>query len=87
MKLATLKNQTRDGLLVVVNRAMTHCIAVPNIADTMHDGFLAASEVDEVTQAYLATRFGGSPLPPSEYHRLRHLSRTVRQGQGRRPTA
>ncbi len=51
------------------------------------DGFLAASEVDEVTRAYLATRFGGSPLPLSEYHRLRHLSRTVRQGQGRRPTA
>ncbi|OLQ92217.1 2-keto-4-pentenoate hydratase [Vibrio ponticus] len=35
MKFATLKNQTRDGLLVVVNRAMTRCIAVPAIANTM----------------------------------------------------
>lgn len=42
------------------------------------DGFLAAHEVDEVTRAYLATRFGGSPLSPAEYHRLRQLSRTVR---------
>ncbi|RJX72960.1 FAA hydrolase family protein [Vibrio sinensis] len=35
MKLATLKNQTRDGMLVVVNRALTHCVAVPDIAMTM----------------------------------------------------
>lgn len=35
MKLATLKNGSRDGQLVVVNCAMTQCIAVPHIACTM----------------------------------------------------
>ncbi|WP_430614169.1 fumarylacetoacetate hydrolase family protein [Flavobacterium sp. JP2137] len=35
MKLATIQNQTRDGQLVVVNRALTHAIAVPHIAPTM----------------------------------------------------
>lgn len=35
MKFATLKNQTRDGQFVVVNRAMTRCVAAPNIANTM----------------------------------------------------
>lgn len=50
-------------------------------------GFLAAREVREVTEAYLATRFGGNPLPPADYHRLRQLSRTVGSRQSRRPTA
>lgn len=35
MKLATLKRGGRDGTLVVVNRALTHCRAVPEIADTL----------------------------------------------------
>lgn len=35
MKLATLKKGGRDGTLVVVNRAMTHCRAVPAIARTL----------------------------------------------------
>lgn len=35
MKLATLKQGGRDGTLVVVNRAMTHCRAVPAIARTL----------------------------------------------------
>lgn len=35
MKLATLKQGGRDGTLVVVNRALTHCRAVPTIARTM----------------------------------------------------
>ncbi|MGF1911416.1 fumarylacetoacetate hydrolase family protein [Vibrio kasasachensis] len=35
MKFATLKNQTRDGQFVVVNRTMTRCVSVPNIANTL----------------------------------------------------
>ncbi len=35
MKLATLKNNTRDGQLVVVSRDLKHCIAVPGVAATM----------------------------------------------------
>ncbi|OGB06434.1 MAG: hypothetical protein A3E79_16140 [Burkholderiales bacterium RIFCSPHIGHO2_12_FULL_61_11] len=34
MKLATLKKGGRDGTLVVVKRAMTHCQAVPAIVRT-----------------------------------------------------
>jgi hypothetical protein len=56
-------------------------------AHLRREGFLAAHEVGEVTGAYLATRFGGNPLPKSEYHRLRQLSRTVRQRRNGRPTA
>jgi len=35
MKLATLKQGGRDGTLVVVNRTLTHCRAVPAIARTL----------------------------------------------------
>lgn len=35
MKLATLKRGGRDGTLVVVNRALTHCRPVPDIARTL----------------------------------------------------
>jgi fumarylacetoacetate (FAA) hydrolase len=35
MKLATLKNGTRDGGLVVVSRNLTRCVAVPEIARTL----------------------------------------------------
>ena len=35
MKLATLKRGGRDGSLVVVNRALTHCRPVPAIARTL----------------------------------------------------
>jgi transglutaminase-like putative cysteine protease len=50
-------------------------------------GFLAAGEVREVTDAYLATRFGGESLSPAEFHRLRQLARNVRARESRRPTA
>ncbi|MEL7293683.1 MAG: fumarylacetoacetate hydrolase family protein [Pseudomonadota bacterium] len=35
MKLATLKNNSRDGLLVVVSKDLSKCVAVPEIAQTM----------------------------------------------------
>ena len=35
MKLATLRRGDRDGRLVIVNRAMTHCQLVPGIAPTL----------------------------------------------------
>lgn len=35
MKLTSINNQTRDGQLVVVNRAGTHAVTVPQIANTM----------------------------------------------------
>ena len=50
-------------------------------------GFPAADEVREVTDAYLAARFGEVGLPPHDYHRLRQVSRSVRAKAKRRPTA
>jgi len=35
LKLATTNNNTRDGQLVVVNKQLTHAVAVPEIAGTM----------------------------------------------------
>ncbi|CAM3858599.1 fumarylacetoacetate hydrolase family protein [Rheinheimera salexigens] len=35
MKLASLKNGSRDGSLVVVSRDLTRCISIPEIANTM----------------------------------------------------
>lgn len=37
MKLATLKNGSRDGQLVLVNRTLTSAVAVPDIAVTMQE--------------------------------------------------
>ena len=35
MKLATLKNDTRDGRLVVVSKDLTRCCEASNIAPTL----------------------------------------------------
>ena len=35
MKLATLKNNTRDGQLVVVSKDLSQAIAVPDVAQTL----------------------------------------------------
>jgi hypothetical protein len=50
-------------------------------------GFPAADEVREVTDAYLAARFGEDGLPPHDYHRLRRVSRSIRSKAKRPPTA
>jgi len=50
-------------------------------------GFPAADEVREVTDAYLAARFGEHGLPPQDYHRLRQVSRSIPSKAKRRPTA
>ncbi|MDH3728593.1 MAG: transglutaminaseTgpA domain-containing protein, partial [Myxococcales bacterium] len=41
-------------------------------------GFPAADVVSEITDAYLATRFGEMRMSPHDYHRLRQVSRSVR---------
>ncbi len=50
-------------------------------------GFPAADEVRQVTDAYLAARFGESGLPPHDYHKLRQVSRSIPGKAKRRPTA
>jgi len=49
-------------------------------------GFVAADEVREVTNAYLAARFGDDALPLHDYQRLRQMSRSVRAKAKRSPT-
>ncbi|EGU48050.1 hypothetical protein VII00023_17474 [Vibrio ichthyoenteri ATCC 700023] len=70
MKLATLKNQTRDGLLVVVNRAMTHCVAVPDIANTMQqllDNWQALeAPLQQVSQALNQGELEGMRFEPRD---------------------
>ena len=50
-------------------------------------GFVAAAEVREVTDAYLAARFGENGLAPQDYHRLRQVSRSIRNKARRPPIA
>ena len=53
MKLASIKNNTRDGKLVVVNKAMTHAVAVPHIAQTMQMALDNWSEIaPKLTSVY-----------------------------------
>lgn len=77
MKLATLKNGRRDGLLVVVNRALTKCVAVSEIAETMqqalddwdrvepqlHEVYLALNEGELVQELPFDQSRCESPLP------------------------
>jgi fumarylacetoacetate (FAA) hydrolase len=46
MKLATLRNGTRDGRLVLVNSTLTRCVAVPAIAPTLLAALDAWSEIE-----------------------------------------
>ncbi len=49
-------------------------------------GFPAADEVSEITDAYLAARFGDTRMSPPDYHRLRQVSRSIRAKAKSRPT-
>lgn len=51
MKLATLKNGRRDGSLVVVNRALTEAVAVPEIADTLQQALDQWAELSPKLEA------------------------------------
>ena len=73
MKLATLKRGGRDGTLVVVNRALTHCRPVPAIARTLQ---AALDEWDalepQLRQVYEALNSGAftdpEPFDPAACH-------------------
>ena len=55
MKLATLKNGRRDGSLVVVNRALTEAVAVPEIADTLQQALDQWAELSPKLEAVYAS--------------------------------
>ena len=59
MKLATLKNGKRDGLLVVVNKSLTHFVAVPEIAQTMQQALDDWQRVEpQLAEMYVALNNG-----------------------------
>lgn len=64
MKLATLKQGGRDGTLVVVNRALTHCRPVPAIARTLQAALDDWEAVEpQLRQVYEALNSGALPDP------------------------
>ncbi len=59
MKLATLKNNTRDGLLVVVNKQLTKCVAVPEIAEHLQQALEHWDRVEsQLNEVYIALNEG-----------------------------
>ena len=65
MKLATLKNDTRDGQLVVVSRDLSQCITVPNIASSLQqalDNWSTTSPL--LNTVYLALNNGSLESQP-----------------------
>ena len=59
MKLATLKNNTRDGLLVVVNKQLSKCVAVPEIAEHLQQALDHWDKVEsQLKEVYTALNEG-----------------------------
>lgn len=52
MKLATLKNHTRDGRLVVVSKDLTLAVVVPDVADTLQNALDHWATVKPALEAY-----------------------------------
>jgi fumarylacetoacetate (FAA) hydrolase len=65
MKLATLKDGTRDGRLVIVSRDLSRCVAVPEIARTLQDA-LDRWSADAPALAALAAELDAGRLPDAE---------------------
>lgn len=65
----------------------------PDVTPTEHAqelsrcGFVAADEVRELTNVYLAARFGQDGLPRQDYQRLRQVARSIRAKAKHPPTA
>jgi len=73
MKLATLKQGGRDGTLVVVNRSLSHCRAVPAIARTLQaaldDWDVSEPQLRQVYEALNSGAFSDQvPFEPSLCH-------------------
>lgn len=59
MKLATLKNSSRDGLLVVVSKDLQKCVAVPDIAETLQYALDHWEKVEpQLKEMYIALNNG-----------------------------
>lgn len=59
MKLASLKNDSRDGLLVVVSKDLAKCVAVPEVAQTMQYALDNWDSVEpQLNEVYVALNNG-----------------------------
>lgn len=59
MKLASLKNDSRDGLLVVVSKDLAKCVAVPEVAQTMQYALDNWDNVEpQLNEVYVALNNG-----------------------------
>ena len=81
MKLATLKNGSRDGLLVVVSKDLSQCIAVeeiaPNLQYALDDWAVIAPQLDEIYQGLNA----GELAPAKPFDQARCMSPLPRSYQ------
>ncbi|HUP91930.1 MAG TPA: fumarylacetoacetate hydrolase family protein [Solimonas sp.] len=69
MKLATLKNGTRDGALAVVSRDLASCVAVPHIAPTLQAALDAwAEKAPLLREACEALDRGGQWQATDSFH-------------------
>lgn len=68
MKLASLKNGSRDGALVVVDRALTRCVHVPHVAPTMQSALDRWSEVEAPLREVAAALEAGTLADIRPFH-------------------
>ena len=65
MKLATIRDGTRDGRLVVVSRSLARCVEVPEIARTMQDALDDWTRVEPALAA-IASELDAGRLPDAQ---------------------
>ena len=59
MKLASLKNDSRDGLLVVVNKSLSKCVVVPEIAQSLQEALDNWERTEpQLNEVYIALNSG-----------------------------
>ncbi|EKO3790712.1 fumarylacetoacetate hydrolase family protein [Vibrio metschnikovii] len=85
MKLATLKNDTRDGQLVVVSRDLQRCVVVDHLASTLQQALDNWQKVEgplqEISQALNAGQLTHT-VPFAEHHCASPLPRAFQWADG-----
>ncbi|MCX4025375.1 fumarylacetoacetate hydrolase family protein [Endozoicomonas sp. SM1973] len=85
MKLASIKNNSRDGQLVVVNKQLTEAVAVPEIANTLQQALDNWQQSEPALQEiYQALNKGGvkNARPFDQRHALSPLPRAYQWADG-----
>ena len=85
MKLASLKNDSRDGLLVVVNKSLSKCVAVPEIAQSLQEALDNWARTEsQLNEVYIALNSGelSSEMPFSTVQCESPLPRSYQWADG-----